>query len=90
MDIKTDHTLNKTFLAGLGGGLALIAVLFVPLYVDWPGRYIGGWTSSPAGLNLVLIILAVLFSLATGYAAPRWAGSSERAFAEYVDRKTGR
>ena len=36
------HTLNKVFLVGLCGGLALIAALFYPLYVLVLGCYVAG------------------------------------------------
>ena len=75
---RPDQTLNKTILAGLGGGLALIAVLFYPLYVLLPGRYVDGWEPGSSALGLFLGIVAVLLVVATGLLAARWAGADSR------------
>lgn len=80
MVIKAEHTLNRTFLAGAIGGLALIAALFYPLYVDWPGRFTDDWpTRGIPGLSLGLSALAALLVVATGYVAARWARVGRRA-----------
>jgi len=75
---RPDHTLNKTILVGLGGGLALIAALFYPLYVLLPGRYVDGWVAGSSALVLLLGIVALLMVVATGLMAARWAGANTR------------
>ena len=73
-----NHTLNKVFLSGLSGGLALIAALFYPLYVLVPGRSVGGW---PGGLEAVgpgLGVVAALLAIGTGFLAARWAKAGTR------------
>ncbi len=73
-----NHTLNKVFLAGLGGGLALIGALFYPLYVLAPGRYVAGWPVGSEPLGLALEIAAALLVVATGFLAARWAKAGAR------------
>ena len=73
-----DHMLNRTLLAGSGGGLALIAALFYPLYVLLPGRYVEGWVLGSSALGLLLGIVAVLLAVATGLLAARWARADTR------------
>jgi len=73
-----DHTLNKAILVGLGGGLALIAALFYPLYVLLPGRYVDGWVVGSSVVSFLLGIVAVLLVAATGLLAARWAGADTR------------
>jgi signal transduction histidine kinase/ribosomal protein L40E len=73
-----NHTLNKVFLAGLGGGLALIATLFYPFYVLVPGRYVEGWLVGSEALGLALEIGAALLAVATGFLAARWAKAGSR------------
>jgi hypothetical protein len=70
-----DHMLNRTLLTGFGGGLALIAALFYPLYVLLPGRYIEGWMVGSSALGLLLGIVAVLLVVATGLLAARWSAA---------------
>jgi signal transduction histidine kinase len=73
-----DHVLNRTLLAGFGGGLALIVALFYPLYVLLPGRYVEGWMPGSSALGLLLGIVAVLLVVATGLLAARWARADTR------------
>jgi signal transduction histidine kinase len=73
-----DHTLNKAFLVGLGGGLALMIVLFYPLYVLLPGAYVAGWPAGSGIAGFVLQIVASLLPVVTGYLAARWTGASTR------------
>jgi signal transduction histidine kinase/ribosomal protein L37E len=73
-----NHTLNKIFLAGLGGGLALIGALFYPLYVLVPSRYIEGWPVGSEMLGLTLESVAALLAVATGFLATRWAKAGTR------------
>jgi signal transduction histidine kinase len=73
-----DHTLNKVYLAGLAGGLVLIAVLLYPLYVLLPGGYVAGWMAGSHLLGLALEIIAAAAAVATGFLAARWAGSGNR------------
>ena len=73
-----DHTLNKVFLVGLGGGLASIAALFYPLYVLVPGRYVSGWPPGWGIVGLALEVVAAGLAIATGYLAARWARVSTR------------
>lgn len=75
---RPDHTLNKTILVGLGGGLALIVVLFYPLYILLPGHYVDGWAAGSSALGFLLGIGAVLLAAATGLLAARWAGADTR------------
>jgi hypothetical protein len=73
-----NHTLNKIFLAGLGGGLALIGALFYPLYVLGPSRYVEGWPVGSEPLGLALEIVAALLVVVTGFLAARWAKAGAR------------
>ncbi|UCC63361.1 MAG: sensor histidine kinase [Anaerolineae bacterium] len=73
-----NHRLNKVFLAGLSGGLALIAVLFYPLYVLVPGRYVDGWPTGSGAVGLGFEIVAALLIVAAGHLAARWAKSGSR------------
>lgn len=75
---RQDHTLNKTFLVGLGGGLALIATLFYPLYVLVPGLYVEGWPTGSAIIGLALEVVAAIAAVATGVVVARWAKTSAR------------
>jgi signal transduction histidine kinase len=72
------HALNKVFVAGLAGGLALIGVLFYPLYVLVPGRTVAGWTPGSAVAGLLLEIVALLLAGGAGLVAARWAGARTR------------
>jgi hypothetical protein len=76
--MKLDHTLNKIILAGVAGGLALISVLFYPLYSLLPGSYIDEWTAGSQVIGLALEVAAALVATATGFAAARWARSGSR------------
>jgi signal transduction histidine kinase len=73
-----NHTLNKVFLVGLAGGLALIGTLFYPLYVLLPGRTIGGWPTGWGIVGLALEIVAALLAVATGFLAARWVKANTR------------
>ncbi len=75
---KQDHTLNKVFLVGLGGGLALIAALFYPLYVLVPGRYVESWLTGSEAVGLVLETLAAALVVAVGFLAARWSKAATR------------
>jgi signal transduction histidine kinase len=75
---RQDHTLNKVFLVGLGGGLALIAALFYPLYVLLPSRYVEGWPTGSGMVGFVLEIVTALLAVAIGFLAARWAKASTR------------
>ncbi len=75
---RPDHTLNKIFLAGLAGGLVLIAALFYPLYTLTPGRSVAGWPSGSGALGLLLEIVAVLAAVGVGWLAARWAKAGDR------------
>ena len=76
--IPPNHTLNKVFLVGLGGGLALIAALYYPLYVLVPGGIVAGWQAGSSALGLASEILAALLALATGLVAAWWARPGTR------------
>ncbi|MBN1122420.1 MAG: sensor histidine kinase [Anaerolineae bacterium] len=78
LHMKPDHRLNKTFLAGLGGGIALIAVLFYPLYVLLPGRFVEGWITGMDAVGALLEIAAVLIAAATGFLAAKWVNTGTR------------
>jgi signal transduction histidine kinase len=73
-----EQRLNKLFLAGLAGGLGLIAVLFYPLYVLVPGRYVGGWPAGSAIIGLLLEIVGLSLVGGAGFLAARWAGAGTR------------
>ena len=73
-----NHTLNRVFLVGLAGGLALIGALFYPLYVLVPGGTVDGWPAGSGAVGLGLEIVAALLAIVTGFLAARWAKSSTR------------
>jgi hypothetical protein len=73
-----NHMLNKALLVGLGGGLALIATLFYPLYVLLPGRYVAGWPVGSDPLGLIFEIAAPLIAVVFGFLAARWTKASTR------------
>lgn len=75
---RQDHTFNKAFLVGLGGGLALIAVLFYPLYVLLPDEMLAGWPVGSRSIGFILQIVAALLPVATGFLAAYWAGVGSR------------
>jgi signal transduction histidine kinase len=75
---QQDHTLNRTCLVGLGGGLALIAALFYPLYGLLPGSYVEGWPTGSGIVGFVLEIAAVLLAIAIGFLAARRAKAGTR------------
>ncbi len=61
--IKPDHALNRFSLVSFGGGVAVTAVLFYPLYNLLIGHFVPGW---PTGLDLFIIpsiITAVLLTI---------------------------
>jgi signal transduction histidine kinase len=76
--LAPNHMLNKALLAGLGGGLVLIATLFYPLYVLLPGRYVAGWPAGSEVLGLMLEIAAPLIVAAFGFLAARWTRAGTR------------
>ena len=75
---RPDHTLNRIFLLGIGGGLVLIAVLFYPLYLLVPGGLVAGWPAGSSAIGLALQIAAALLPVALGTLAARWAGAGTR------------
>ncbi|MDY7077702.1 MAG: sensor histidine kinase [Chloroflexota bacterium] len=75
---RQNHTLNKTFLAGLVGGLVLIATLFYPLYALVPRRSVAGWLVGSGALGLVLEVVAVFIAVGVGWLAARWAKAGDR------------
>ncbi|MGD9047636.1 MAG: sensor histidine kinase, partial [Anaerolineae bacterium] len=75
---RPDHTLNRAILVGIGGGLALIAVLFYPFYRLAPGDLVDGWPAGVKAAGLALLIVAALLPLAIGFLAARWAGPRAR------------
>lgn len=75
---RQDHTLNKVFLVGLSGGLALIAALFYPLYILLPGSHVEGWPTGSGTVGFVLEIVAAMLVVATGFLAARWARAGTR------------
>jgi signal transduction histidine kinase len=78
LEIPHNHTLNKVFLVGLCGGLALIAALFYPLYVLLPGGQVEGWRPGSGAVGLALEILAVVLAVATGWVGAWWARGETR------------
>ena len=84
-----NHMLNKALLAGLGGGLVLIATLFYPLYVLLPGRYVAGWLTGSEMLGLMLEIAAPLIVVAFGFLAARWIGAGTRQTGELLGALAG-
>jgi signal transduction histidine kinase len=68
---KPDQALNRFSLIGLGGGLALSAVLFYPLYVLLPGMFIEGWLGGTAILGIIFSLLALPLTVGIGYMGAR-------------------
>ncbi len=75
---EPDHALNKVFLIGLLGGLALIAALFYPLYVLVPDSRVPGWGPGSGAIGLGLEIVAALLAVAIGFLAARWVKTDAR------------
>ncbi len=79
-DIVTisNPTLNRVCLAGMGGGLLLMAALYYPLYVLLPGNYLADWQQGSALLGIILQAAAALVAVGIGYTAARWIKTSTR------------
>ncbi len=75
---RLDNTLNKVILVGLGGGLALIAVLLYPLYTLYPGQFVEGWLPSSGLIAFALVLAAPPLAVATGFLAARWSNVDTR------------
>lgn len=65
-----NQTLNRISLVGLGGGLALIAALYYPLYVLLPSQYLADWQRG-VPLLVILLLIALFLVVGTGYLAAR-------------------
>jgi len=76
---QPDHTLNRISLIGIGGGLALIAALYYPLYLLLPSQYLADWQTGSPLLAVILLLLSPLLAVGTGYLAARQANGRTRA-----------
>lgn len=72
--LKPNHTINRVSLVGIGGGLMTAAALYYPLYVLLPGRYLTNWQSGVPVIGNVMLIVAALLLVGTGFGAARGAG----------------
>ena len=61
--IKPDHALNRFSLISFGGGVAVTAVLFYPLYNILLGRFVSGWSAGLVQFIMPSIITAVLLTI---------------------------
>ena len=68
-------------LTGIVGGLAVSAMLCLPLYFALPARYCTSWPSVPPWLGMLGYGAAALAGLATGYVAARWSRTDQRLWA---------
>ncbi|MEJ2750269.1 MAG: sensor histidine kinase, partial [Anaerolineae bacterium] len=75
---KPNHFFNRISLFGLGGGLALMLVLYYPLAVVLPGRWIAGWPDGSVLLGWLLAVTAVPLTIGIGYLAARQSTSNHR------------
>jgi Kef-type K+ transport system membrane component KefB len=57
--------------AGCLTGVAVVAILFYPLYVVLPGSYVADWQAGSASLGLILSIVAAVVPMAGGLLAGR-------------------
>ena len=57
---------------------ALVLVMFYPLYVVFPGRYVDGWQSGSEGLGIALMILGGLIVFGGGFVSSHFAGGETR------------
>jgi hypothetical protein len=76
---KANHTLNRISLVGIGGGLALIAALYYPLYVLLPSQYLADWQTGEPLVGVMLLFLALFLVVGTGYFAASQASGTTRA-----------
>lgn len=63
---KPDHALNRFALVTLGGGVALAAVLFYPLYLLLPARFLADWPAVSAISPFPFTVFTILLALLTG------------------------
>ncbi len=75
---KPNHFFNRISLIGLGGGLALMLVLYYPLAVVLPGRWLDGWPGGSSILGWLLGLTAVPLIIGIGYWAARQAPYTNR------------
>jgi hypothetical protein len=65
-------------LIGIGGGLALMAALYYPLYVLLPSQYLADWQTGEPLIGVILLLLAPFLVVGTGYLAARQASGTTR------------
>jgi signal transduction histidine kinase len=75
---KPNHFFNRISLIGLGGGLALMLLLYYPLAVVWPGRWLDSWPDGSVWLGWLLGATAVPLTIGIGYLAARQTTSNHR------------
>lgn len=75
---KPNYFFNRISLIGLGGGLALLLVLYYPLAVVLPNRWLAGWSNGSVVLGWLLALTAVPLTVGIGYWAARTAQYGRR------------
>ena len=69
---------SKVSLTGIGTGIALLAVMYYPLYVLIPGSYVIEWPRGSLPLGIAMSFLGVLLLLAGGLVTALLAKTSSR------------
>jgi hypothetical protein len=69
---------SKVSLTGIGTGIALLALMYCPLYIILPGNYVVEWSSGSTTLGIALSFLGVLLLLAGGLVTALVAKTSSR------------
>ena len=75
---KPDHLFNQISLVGIGGGIALMLVLFYPLAIVLPGRFIPEWPQGSPFLGWLLAFIALDLLIWIGYLAAQRAQTTTR------------
>ena len=70
--------MTKVSPTGIGTGIALLVVLYYPLYVILPGNYVVEWSSGSTTLGIALSFLGVLLLLVGGMVTARVTKTSSR------------
>ncbi len=86
---KPDHLFNQVSLVGIGGGVALMLVLFYPLVIVLPGRFVPEWPQGWLFLGWLLALTAVPLHIGIGYLAAKRAETTTRPGSQFSGAVAG-